>query len=214
MAGMAGIQASRAQAGLGLAGAGQSQQAALSDQQMAQGQLSGVLGQGRQGDLSYGQANANLQQQQYANNNQANLGYLGQQTAQGRDQLALQSGQYNTATTNSNNQKAGIIGGIAAAISDERAKTDIEDGGADIDEMLSKLTAKNYRYKDEAKYGSGARAGIMVGDLEKSKAGRAITLDAPDGSGYRGFDVSKAVSAALASAARLNERLSKLEGKR
>ena len=102
--------------------------------------------------------------------------------------------------------------GQLIAASDEDLKTDIHDGGSDIDEMLGHLVAKTYRYKDEKKFGLGSRAGIMAQDLEKSKAGSALVrVKLPDGDGI-GFDVSKAVSAALAATARLNQRMRKLEG--
>jgi hypothetical protein len=203
-------------AGIGLQGAGMSQQAALSDQQAAQGQLMNSINQGRSSDIGMAQGNANLQQQQYANNNTANLGYLNQQMGMGRDQLALQTNQYNTNTANANAQKGGIItaaGTVLAAASDENLKTDISDAGNDIDDMLNKLVAKTYRYKDEKKFGDGPRVGIMAQHLQKSKAGKALVLNLPGGEGL-GFDVGKAVSAALASTARLNERMKKLEGAR
>ena len=44
------------------------------------------------------------------------------------------------------------------------------------------------------------RAGIMAQDLQKSKAGSALVVKTDDG---LGFDVSKAVSAALAATSRL-----------
>ena len=208
-AGMAGIQASRAQAGIGLQGAGQSQQAALQDQQMAQSQLAGTLNSGRSGDLSMAGTNAQLQ----AGQNQLAQGYNNQLLQQSNAELQGQNSNWQAAQ-----QDKGILGGVmggigAAMMSDERSKTEIEDASEDIDDMLSKLAAKTYRYKDEEKYGKGKRAGIMVQDLEKSKAGKAITVDIP-GTGMRGFDVAKAVSAALASAARLSARLKKLEGAR
>lgn len=203
-------------AGIGLQGAGQAQQAALSDQQAAQSQLANSLNQGRGGDMSLAQGNANLQQQQYNINNTALNNALGQQTAMGRDQLALQTNQYNTNQANQNAMKGGVISaaGSVIAASDERLKTDITDASGDIDDMLNSLVAKTYRYKDEKKFGAGARVGIMAGDLAKSKAGSALVVDLPDDPGMKGFDVSKAVSAALAASARLNERMKKLEGTR
>lgn len=193
-------------ANAGLAGAGQAQQAALQDQQTAQGQLSNSLNQGRSSDLSMAGQNAQLQQGQYGQN-------LGALTGLNSQQLQAQSGAMNT-TMN----QTGILGGLLntagsmIAKSDRDLKTDInEDAGGDIDDMLDRLVAKTYRYKDESKYGAGPRAGIMAQDLQRSKAGAALVVSEPDG---LGFDVSKAVSAALASTARLNERMRKLEGAR
>ena len=50
----------------------------------------------------------------------------------------------------------------------------------------------------------------MAQDMAKSKMGARIVSKEPEG---LMLDVNKALSAALASSARLNERLSKLEGK-
>lgn len=210
-AGMANLQASRAQAGIGLQGAGQSQQAALSDQQAAQSQLANSLNQGRSGDMSLAQGNANLQ----AGQNQIAQGYNQQLVTEGGNELQGANSNWQAAQ-----QDHGILGGLfntagsMFAASDERLKTDITDASGDIDDMLNSLVAKTYRYKDEKKFGAGARVGIMAGDLAKSKAGSALVVDLPDDPGMKGFDVSKAVSAALAASARLNERMKKLEGAR
>jgi len=192
-------------ASLGLNGAGQAQQAALQDQQMAQGQLTNALGQGRTGDINIGTTNANLAGQQYGQQ-------LNAYTNLNAQQLQAQQQAMQSATG-----RQGIAGGLIQtagtvyAASDENLKTDISDAGDDIDQMLDGLVAKTYRYKDERKYGEGPRAGIMAQDLQKSKAGSALVVNLPDGDGI-GFDVGKAVSAALASTARLNERLRKVEG--
>ena len=198
-------------AAVGLSGAGQAQQAALTDQQTAQGQLSNVLNQGRGQD----QSQIGLQQTQYANNNAANLGYLNGLSSMDQGQLNAATSAYG-ATQSNPGMLGGLINGAGGAIgkaimaSDARLKTDVRSGGDDIDAMLDGLVAKTYRYKD-AKHGDGPRAGIMAQDLERSKAGRALVVDLPTAPGYKGVDVNKALSAALASAARLNERLRKLE---
>jgi hypothetical protein len=205
-AGMAQLGAARNAANVGLAGAGLSQQAALQDQMNAQNALTGALGQGRGQDLSLAGQNAQLAGQQYGNN-------LGALTSLNGQQLGAQTNAMN-ATLGQQGIAGGLLNtaGTLIAASDENLKTDISDAGDDIDGMLDNLVAKTYRYKDEAKYGQGPRAGIMAQDLQKSKAGSALVAKLPDG--HLGFDVNKAVSAALASTARLNERLRKLEEKR
>jgi hypothetical protein len=205
-AGMAQLGAARNAANVGLAGAGLSQQAALQDQMNAQNALTGALGQGRGQDLSLAGQNAQLAGQQYGNN-------LGALTSLNGQQLGAQTNAMN-ATLGQQGIAGGLLNtaGTLIAASDENLKTDISDAGDDIDGMLDNLVAKTYRYKDEAKYGQGPRAGIMAQHLLKSKAGASIVEELPDG--HLGFDVSKAVSAALASTARLNERLRKLEEKR
>ncbi len=213
-AGLAMRNAANNQASIGLGGAGQAQQAALSDQQMAQGQLAGALGAGRGADINMAGQNANLTQQQYGLNTQRGLGYLGQLTGMDQGQLSAQAGMYGAAQSN---KSGGLLGGamsvggqvLGAVVSDERLKIDIIDGGGEIDDMLDKLAAKSYRYKDP-KHGEGRRPGIMAQDAQKSKAGSSFVIEAPDG---KMLDVNRALSAALASSARLNARLRKLEGK-
>lgn len=212
--GLAMRNAATNQAGIGLSGAGQSQQAALSDQQMAQGQLSGVLGGARGQDIGFAGQNANLQQQQYGLNTQRGLGYTGQLTGMDQGQLAAQAGMYNSSQGN-----VGMLGGLVknagqagaqAIISDARLKTDVTDAGKDTDAMMDALMPKAYVYKD-SKHGVGRRIGVMAQDMEKSKLGSSAVVDLPMG---KGLDVNRALSAALAATARLNERLRKIEGKR
>lgn len=216
------LGAARNTAGIGISGAGMGQQAAMSDQMNAQGMLTSALGQGRSQDIGLrgqdigiAQGNQNAQMQQYGLNTQRGLGYLGQQTGMDQSQLAAALAQYQTQKQTQQVMQGSSMnaaGGLLA-MSDERSKTDISDAGSDIDDMLNNLVAKTYRYKNEARHGAGPRAGVMVQDLERSKAGRALVTEVPGEGGLRGFDVSKAVSAALASAARLNARLKKLEAK-
>lgn len=196
--------AANQQAQIGLGGAGQAQQAALSDQQAAQGQLAGVLGQGRGQDIGLAGQNAQLQQQRYGED-------LGALTSLNGQQLGAQTGSMQAALG-----QQGIAGGLLntagtlLAKSDRSLKTDInEDAGPEIDDMLDNLVAKTYRYKDP-RNGEGERAGIMAQDLAKSKAGSALVVKLPNEDAL-GFDVTKAVSAALASTARLNARLRKVE---
>jgi hypothetical protein len=79
--------AARNQMDIGLAGAGQAAQAQMGDQQMAVGQLGGLLAQTREGDLGLAGQNAQLQQQrmlqqgqfqQTGMNDQQQLGYMAQ----------------------------------------------------------------------------------------------------------------------------------------
>lgn len=191
-------------ANLGINTAGQSQQAALQDQTNAQNALMQSLNQGRTGDIGMATTNAQLAQNQYGQNLGALTNLNGQQLQAQNQAMQAALGQQGIAGGLLNT--AGTI--TAAALSDENAKTDIRDASRDIDSMLDSLVAKTYRYKNEAKHGAGERAGIMVQDLARSKAGAALIVPTPDGPG---FDVGKAVSAALASTARLNARLRELE---
>ncbi len=210
-AALAARNAARGVGQVGLAGAGQASQAQMQDQMNAQGLLSGVTSQGRAGDLGVGQ----MQQQQMQQNDAANLGYLQQYGNMNANQLQAQIAAMNAATG-----KPGLLGPILSAggqaaaagfMSDERVKEDIEDGDEDVDAMLDALRAKRYKYKDPKKHGEGERLGIIAQDLNKSRAGSAVTVDTPDGIGV---DIGKAVSAALAGLARVNKRLRDVEGKR
>lgn len=207
--GLAQLGAAQNNAGIGLAGAGQAQQAALQDQTAAQGLLSQSLGQARGQDSQIQLANMDAKLRQMGMDDQMRLEYLKQLTGmdQAQLQMALQQKQ-------ANQQQAGSMlqagGGAMAMMSDERTKTDITDAGDEIDEMLSALAPKRYTYKDQAKHGEGSRIGIMSQDLRRSKAGADVTIDTTDGIAV---DVHKALSASLAANARLHERLSKLERK-
>lgn len=99
---------------------------------------------------------------------------------------------------------------MAAAMSDERSKKEIEDGAEDVDEMLSKLRPKTFKYKpglgqDE----KSALTGIIAQHLGSSKAGAGAVFEGDDG--YLRVKGPQAAMLALASAARLHERISKLE---
>ncbi|MES2342938.1 MAG: tail fiber domain-containing protein, partial [Pseudomonadota bacterium] len=75
--------------------------------------------------------------------------------------------------------------GAAAATSDRRAKTDIEEvspkDAADFKKSLASMYS--YRYKDPGASGSapGDHFGPMAQDLEKSKIGRSLVITGPDG---------------------------------
>jgi hypothetical protein len=210
-AGQAALGAANNAAAIGLSGAGQSQQAALQDQTHAQGLLTQAAQAGRGQDIQTQIANMDAQLKAMGMNDAARIAYLQQLTGMDANQLQA----YVAAKTGQQQQQGALLGAGgqilgAMAMSDERVKTDIADADEDIDAMLDALRAKRYRYKDEERHGFGERAGIMAQDLERSRAGRAVVVEIPDG---KAIDLSKAVSAALAASARLNARLRKVEAK-
>jgi hypothetical protein len=164
----------------------------------AQQALGNVLGQRDQ-----------LNQQAYLTTLAAQLGLS---EAQLRAMLGNQQFEQGMAQVPTGAQKMlGTASGIAslgAMLSDERTKTDVAPAGKQVDAMMDSLRPYSYRYKQE-RHGTGHRAGIMAQDLERSEAGRRVIQETPDG---KGLDRDKALSAALAMSARLNERLRKLEG--
>lgn len=98
-------------------------------------------------------------------------------------------------------------GAIASIFSDEALKTDIKSADNEVDEMLDKLEPYEYEYKNP-KYGEGKHTGIMAQDLEKSKAGKELVQNTPEG---KKVDVKKALGAIMASQARIARRLKDLE---
>jgi hypothetical protein len=206
-------------ADIGMAG----QNAQLSQQQMLQ---QGTFDQQRamqQGQMNQQQQLANLDAQlrQQGMNDAARQAYLQMYAQMNQSEMAGRLGQEQAAM-----QQPGLLGPLlqaggtigAAAASDERVKTDIKHGGDEVDSMLDALKPTTYAYKKDSSLkeytggvGDGRRlAGIMAQALEQSKAGKAIVHDTPGG---KVLDGVGALSAALASVARLNERLRKVEGK-
>lgn len=211
------LAAARQAAAIGSTAAGQGHQAALQDQANAQQLLAGVTGQGRGADIGIAGQNANLTQQQNQLNTAAYQDYIKSLLGMDQTQLQGQVAAMNAAAQQAASKRqllggilgtVGQVGGAGILKSDERLKTEIARGDDDIDALLDSLRPYRYRYRDEARYGVGPRLGIMAQDLERSDAGRLTVVDEPDG---KGVDVNRALSAALASAARLNERLRKLE---
>jgi len=241
----AGRMAARNVADIGTSAAGQSQVAALQDQQAANAQLGSVLAQGREADIGMAGQNAQLwqqrmlqqggldQQRNLANidmqlrargmDDQARIAYLNQLAQMNQAEMAARMQQEATAAgipsqSSQMMQAAGPIIG-AVAMSDKRAKKNIRDGSGDIDEMLDNLKAVSYEYRKGApeeyvgKLGDGRRiAGFIAQDLAKSKAGKAIVSETPDGKQV--VDVRGGLFAAIAASARLNERVKALESKK
>ncbi len=232
----AGLAAARNQVAIAGNAAGQGAQAAAADQQNANAQLTGALNSGRSADVGLATSQAGLNQQtnlqqgqmdqtaklanldaqlrQTGMNDQARIAYLSQLTGMDANQLQAQMQLYATQKGQTGllpglvSQMGQTAGQMASMASDERLKTNVADARSEVDEMLDALSPKSYDYKDE-KWGKGRRAGIMAQDMERSEAGRRVVFETPEG---KMLDVNKALSAALASSARLNERVRKLEG--
>lgn len=168
--------------------AGQQALAGIQERQAAQQALGQLLGTQRGQDL------------------QAALGAR-QQALAGYGQLAAEPGM--------DDRIWGLAGGVAqslpavgaAAFSDKRVKRDIKDGSKDADEFLKSLKAYTYKYK-KAEHGEGDQLGVMAQDIEKTKFGKQIVLETPQGKMLNAAKLSGANTAAIA---RLADRLSKLE---
>lgn len=98
-------------------------------------------------------------------------------------------------------------GAAVTALSDERAKKNVQGGAQDADAFMGMMKSKVYEYID-SRNGEGSRLGVMAQDVERSPMGQSVVVESEKG---KALDIPKATSALLASTARLHERLSKLE---
>lgn len=171
----------------------------------------------QQQQLSYGQASEQERYRQQVFSQQQ-----GYQQAQEQQQLAreaaakgwnLQQKAADTAERNTWIQAGTSAAAIAAmvAMSDERAKTDVRDGGGDIDDMVSKLKPLTYRYKDGLGQEEGDHTGIMAQHLAASRAGAKAVMTGDDG--ILRVKAPQAATLALSGLARIAERLDRLEKK-
>ena len=105
--------------------------------------------------------------------------------------------------------QAAITGGgtagsqLARFVSDERMKSNVRDGNKEIQEMLDAIAPKTYNKAGKKE------TGVMAQDLEKSSAGSEM-VEEIEGVKTVGPDFNKV----LAALGQLNNRLSKLEGKK
>ena len=111
---------------------------------------------------------------------------------------------------------AGAAGGAgggaaaAAAMSDRRSKKEAR-------QMLDKAPAYSYEYKDDAKAvgaPEGRQVSLMWDDLQKTPAGRRMDGPVEPKTGYHTVDYMKGLPTAFAALSDLNERVSKVEGRR
>ena len=173
---------------------GQAATTRAQEQLGATAQLGQATGQLRQGDLASQQTAAQQQ-----------LG-IGEQYNQ------FQATQEKNANDEANSN-TGMLQKFWTG-SDERIKKDIQPADHDIRSFLDALHAKRYEYRDPGEPGQtpGEHYGVIAQDAERSKVGRTIVDEGPDG--HKGFDVRNAFSALLASTADLHARLNALEGRR
>jgi len=95
----------------------------------------------------------------------------------------------------------------APLFSDKNLKKEVKQSKKYVDEMLEKLKPYTFKYKN-SKHGKGDRVGIMAQDLERSKMGKMLVKNTPEG---KAIDVKNAIGAVMASQARIMEKLKKLE---
>lgn len=106
--------------------------------------------------------------------------------------------------------------GAAAMMSDENTKTDVKQSKGKFVDELSKLNAKEYKYKDEFNgnklAGKGKFEGIMAQDLEKAGP-ISRNMVSEDENGTKVVDYGKGFGAIVAAQVELNKKLKELEKK-
>ena len=108
--------------------------------------------------------------------------------------------------------------GGAAAASDVSLKENInqteKSGSEMVGEFLDALKSYTYNYKDKENNGQknpeGKVTSVMAQDLEKSKLGKQMVVDGPDG---KMVDYGQGMAPLFAAIAELNQRTKKLEKK-
>jgi hypothetical protein len=108
---------------------------------------------------------------------------------------------------------ASVGAAAAGAPSDARVKMNVEEGGSSIKDMLDKLTAHKYDYKEgiiEDPSMEKPQLGVMAQDLEQSEMGSQMVEE--DENGVKRVDYANNASTMMAALAELNDRLNKLEG--
>ncbi len=103
-------ESARNSAGLGLAGAGQAQQAAMQDQMNAQGMLTQALGQGRGQDQQMALANLDAQLKSRGMDDAQRIAFLSQLTGMNAAELQAKTGLYSAGM-----QDKGIFGSLLSA---------------------------------------------------------------------------------------------------
>lgn len=111
-----------------------------------------------------------------------------------------------------------MSGGGAAASSDVSLKENMnqteKSGSEMVEEFLNALKSYTYNYKDKENNGQknpeGKVTSVMAQDLEKSKLGKQMVIDGPDG---KMVDYGQGMAPLFAAIAELNQRTKKLEKK-
>lgn len=190
-------------------------------QQQAAGQGATM---GAQQQLQGLQGMANISGQQVSNmggnNNEYAQNVLGSVGAY-NNALGSLMGNQNTSESQmemqNNKNKSGIFGGLLSAgsgiVSDERLKKDIKPADAQIKDLLDKVGAHEYRYKDSVEGKPGAAPGKHVGpmaqELEQSALGSKMVKETGQG---KAVDYGQSMGTLLAALSHLNKRLENIEG--
>jgi len=131
---------------------------------------------------------------------------------------AAEAARYAAQQARRGQQTAGMFGavgaglGTAAAFSDERLKTNIDESAADpaLHAMLDELHPAEYEYKEPGKplRGPGKHLSVMAQNLLKTETGSRLVTETPDG---LVVDYGKGFGVLLAAEAHLHKRLKQIE---
>lgn len=136
---------------------------------------------------------------------------------------AGQTSQYNSAAANASQQagakaQAGAdmfgagIGAAATMYSDKRLKENIEPASYELQELLDKLNASRYTYKEGNELPKGHQVGVMAQDLEKSPLGASFVEE--DEEGNKMVNYGAMGSTQMAALADIHARVKELELKK
>lgn len=193
----------------------------------------GAQTQALQAQTTWGaqQSNQNMMMDYYKT-----LGQFNQNADLGAQQAdTARRGQNIKGVTDSLGPIGGIIGGVAAAFSDERLKEPVnhdeemlhhyrmgrhEEGGADqmaqqgpksTEQFMDTLKPQEFEYRPGtvASDGQQPHIGVMAQDLEKTPQGKSVVNDTPEG---KVVDTSHLAMMLAATVGDLHQRLSRLEG--
>jgi hypothetical protein len=187
----------------------------------------------RSAQLQAGEMGAQTQQQvalaRLAEMNQAGQlygGAIGQQADYSKQMDQMRANQeiaqlnaQTGAATATQQGRMGIFSGLAGGAgtgltmaamgggSDKNIKKNINYDEKEVAKMFEKLKSATFEYKDE-KEGEGKYAGVMAQDLEKSKAGKDMVMDTPEG---KHVDMNKMIFALVAQVNNMNKQLKKMK---
>ena len=91
-------------------------------------------------------------------------------------------------------------------MSDINLKENIKDGNDAVQEFLGQLNPSEYNYKD-AVHGEGNFVSPMAQELEKTKLGKDLVIDTPEG---KMVDYGKGFGLMLSAMANISQRLDRI----
>ena len=121
----------------------------------------------------------------------------------------------NLASSGAKAMSGGGAGGPNSDVSLKENMNQSEKSGSEmVEEFLNALKSYTYNYKDKENNGQknpeGKVTSVMAQDLEKSKLGKQMVIDGPDG---KMVDYGQGMAPLFAAIAELNQRTKKLEKK-